>query len=219
MDDFLSLSEARRSVRSFYPNPVQFDDILYLIRCAMLAPSAGDIQPWEFIVITDKETQKKVVSYCPKQEFMYSAPVLLVVIENVERAESYYGSLAHEWCLSSCAAAVENLLLAAAEKGLGACWVTSFVQETVKEVLGIPADRNIVALVPVGYSGDTPDPKVLPAMEQIVFFNGYGNQITDFDMVIKNYGGRFSSYRKKAGDELSVSFFEKVRSLFSGFKK
>ncbi len=115
MDIFTAL-HTRRSVRAFTEQPVSDDDIHALLDAAMAAPSAGNAQPWQFIIVDDKELLKAVPGINPYAGMAPNAPVSILVCGDLS-AEKYPG-----FWVQDCSAAIQNLLLAARGKGLGTVW-------------------------------------------------------------------------------------------------
>ena len=157
---FLDIQDAilkRRSIRSFTEEDVPEDTVRQIIEAGTLAPSAGNCQPWEFIIIRDKMTKQKLAQAALGQNFVYQAPVVLVVCANIKRSANRYGSRGQElYCIQDTAAAIENMLLMAVSKGLGTCWVGAFNEVLAKEVLELPVGIRPVAIIPLGHPAKSP---------------------------------------------------------------
>lgn len=119
MNPALDFVFRRRSVRSFLPDPVPPAIVQALLEAAMAAPSACNRQPWAFIVLTDPGQRAAVAALLPNGGFLARAPLGIVVLGDLGRAHA--GELSY--LLQDCAAAIQNLLLAAPALGLGACWL------------------------------------------------------------------------------------------------
>ncbi|KYH39232.1 MAG: hypothetical protein AYL30_000810 [Candidatus Hecatellales archaeon B24] len=147
----------RRSVRSFKPNPFPEEFLMKILDAGRWAPSAGNVQPWEFIVVREQKLKEGLSMAALHQTFIAEAPVVIVVCADLDRARGSYGLRGETlYCLQDTAAAVQNMLLAACSLGLGTCWVGAFDEEAVKAVLEIPERYRPVAIIPVGYPGETP---------------------------------------------------------------
>jgi nitroreductase len=110
-------------VRRYLRDPIPQETLEELLSAAISAPSAGNAQPWRFIVVRDQGLKGKLVEAAYGQEFLAEAPVVVVVCADLERARRAYKERGEKlYCLQDTAAAVENLLLAATAKGLGTCW-------------------------------------------------------------------------------------------------
>jgi len=168
----MELSEAirgRRSIRAFKPDDVSGNDVEELIEAATSAPSAGNIQPWEFIIVTKPEMKRKLVEAAWGQSFIEQVPVVIVVCANEDRSAQRYGERGKSlYCLQDTAAAIQNMLLTAYSSGLGTCWIGAFKEDRVKDVMKIPAGVKPVAIVPVGYPAASPSPRRKRPVEDIV---------------------------------------------------
>lgn len=142
--------KTRRSKRKFLPTPVPKGVIEDIIDCGRLAPSAVNIQPVEFIVVTKGEIRKKIAEMTDYGRFIAEAPVCIVIFS---RQTKYY--------LEDGSIASENILLAAHAHGLGACWVAGdkkLYAEKVRQLLGAPQNFKLITLIPLGYSKEEPKP-------------------------------------------------------------
>ncbi|MCW4035805.1 MAG: nitroreductase family protein [Candidatus Bathyarchaeota archaeon] len=147
----------RRSVRAFTSRDISEQEVELLVEAACLAPSAGNLQPWEFIVVRDPATKGRLVDAAHGQSFIREAPVVFVVCAVPRRSASGYGSRGRElYCLQDTAAAVQNLMITARENGLGSCWVGAFDERRASAALGLPDWARPVAIVPVGYPAESP---------------------------------------------------------------
>lgn len=123
-----------------------------MLESAHLAPSAGNLEPWKFVVVRRDDLKEELAQAAHGQDFLASAPVSIVVCADPARSASQYGERGAElYCLQDTAAAVQNLLLTATAYGLGSCWVGAFDEKQVKETLGLDDNLRPVAIVPVGY--------------------------------------------------------------------
>jgi len=125
----------RHSIRSFSDKKLPADLIYEMIEYANLAPSAGNLQAREFIVVDDPEVKKRLSDAALDQEFIAEAPVDIVVCVHLDRI-SPYGKRGKElYCLQDAAAAVEHILLLAVNYGLVTCWVGAFDENMVSKIL------------------------------------------------------------------------------------
>ncbi|MFX1519064.1 MAG: nitroreductase family protein [Promethearchaeota archaeon] len=146
----------RRSIRSFTGDDVSEETLRQIIEAGILAPSAGNCQPWEFIIVRDKATKQKLAEVALGQRFVSQAPVVIVVCANIKRSTNRYGSRGQElYCVQDTAAAIENMLLMAVSKGLGTCWVGAFNEVLAKDVLVLPVGIRPVAIIPLGHPAET----------------------------------------------------------------
>jgi len=156
MDVFETIRD-RRSIRSFTDKHVQDNTVNELINLAQWAPSAGNKQARDFIIIRDDKPKKKLSLAALDQEFIEEAPVVVVVCANEERSSLRYGERGRTlYCILDAAAAVQNLLLAVHSLGLGGCWIGAFSDSEVKAVLNLPRFLRPIAIIPIGYSFEKP---------------------------------------------------------------
>ncbi|MFQ5867683.1 MAG: nitroreductase family protein [bacterium] len=140
--------KTRRSKRKFLPKPISKEVVEDIIDCGRLAPSAVNIQPVEFIVVTKGQIRKRIAEVADRGRFIADAPVCIAVFS---RQTKYY--------LEDGSTASENLLLAAHARGLGACWVAGDKKpyaEKVRQLLGAPQEFRLISLIPMGYSDEQP---------------------------------------------------------------
>jgi nitroreductase len=150
--DALTALRTRRSIRRYTAAPVADATVTECLRAAMSAPSAGNQQPWQFIVIRDRALREAIPTFHPFADMVPNAPVAILVCGDLDR-ERYAGYWAQD-----CAAATQNLLLAAHAQGFGAVWVGVYPKEDrvtrLQALLGLPARVIPFALVPIGVPGE-----------------------------------------------------------------
>jgi len=174
MDVFTAIKE-RRSCRNFLPEPVNEDDIVKILEAAIWAPSPLNGQPWEFIVITNSDVKEKILTEgerCRDEafeksgwkwmkrypvDFLRSAPVIIAVLGDPGKsgADMFLegGGMAYQ---HACAAAVQNMHLAAHALGLGSLWYTLFDKKIMGDILGADPTKVPLALVCIGKPGADP---------------------------------------------------------------
>jgi nitroreductase len=173
LDVFEAIKE-RRSVRVYADEKVSDNDVERLIEAARWAPSAGDIQPWEFVIVKDTETKRKLSDATLNQTFIQKAPVVIVVCADVTRSSRGYGSRGeHLYSIQDTAAATENILLAAQELGLATCWVGAFRENEVAKAVKAPKNMKPVAIVPVGHPAEKPVAPQKRLVNEIVHYETF----------------------------------------------
>lgn len=175
MDVFEAIQK-RKSVRSYKPKPVPVDILRKVLEAARLAPSAGNNQPWHFIVVTDPDKRRKIARGCRFGRFLAESPVVIVGCGDQRASPRWY---AIDTCI-----AMENLVLAATGEGLGTCWIGLFNEKEIREMLKIPSHLKVVALLALGYPREKTDilaklthlirPK--KKLKKIVHFEEYGKK-------------------------------------------
>jgi nitroreductase len=149
----------RRSVRSFLPKPVESDKIERILRAGMEAPSAHNRRPWEFIVITDKDSREAIAGMSPYAKMVPSAAAAIAVCVNLDLGEA--GNAADTWWVQDLSAATENILLQIVEEGLGGVWLGWYPDK--ERVAAFSArfslPHNIVpfSVIALGYPDKTPE--------------------------------------------------------------
>lgn len=153
MDAFEAMRK-RHSVRAFDPaRDVSPEQVEELLRCACLAPSAGNVQPWRFVVVRDAAVKAALAAAALGQGFLAAAPVVIAVCADLDAHAASYGKRGVElYAVQDTAAATQNLLLAAVALGLGTCWVGAFREDEAARALRLPAGIRPLALVAVGYA-------------------------------------------------------------------
>lgn len=156
MEVFESI-QRRKSVRGYAPTPVPKEKLERILEAARLAPSAGNVQPWYFIVVTDAEKRKRIAKSGRFARFLVESPIVIVGCGNSKASP--------KWHVIDVAIAMQNMVLAATGEGLGTCWIGSFDEELVRELLKIPEHFKVVALLAIGYPR-----RKLDLMAKIVHF-------------------------------------------------
>jgi nitroreductase len=150
----LQAIKTRRSIRKFLDKPVPVEVIRDLLEAAMFAPSAGNEQPWQFIVLDERSLLDAVPRICPTASMCRHSPVAILVCSD-SSLEKYPG-----FWVQDCSAAVENMLLAAHALGLGAVWAGIYpLKERIgdfKALLSLPEEITPFALVALGYPDELP---------------------------------------------------------------
>ena len=146
----------RRSIRAYTQEPVTDAQVEALLRAAMAAPSAGNQQPWRFVVVRDKRTLTAITEVHPYSKMLPGAPVAILVC-----GDPGAGKWPQYW-EQDCAAATENVLIAAEQLGLGSVWLgvhpLAERVEGVRRLLGIPESIVPFALLPVGWPAERKEP-------------------------------------------------------------
>jgi nitroreductase len=170
--DFWQVIEERHSVRDFDAvHDVQPEMVQRILEAAIRAPSAGNCQPWHFVVVRGEQTRGLLAEAAYEQWFIAEAPVVIVVCADPARSAWRYGSRGVQlYCLQDSAAATEHILLAATALGLGACWVGAFDERAASKALGLPASLRPVAIVPIGYPTAHPHQTSRRSLNEVVTF-------------------------------------------------
>ena len=152
----------RRSIRRYKSKPVPDDVLKNILEAGRLAPSADNIQPWHFIVVTAPEI-KRELSGGMWRGFIKDSAFTIVGC----------GDKTNKWSTVDVAIALENMVLAAEAQEVGSCWIGVFEEEEIKKLLGIPGNLKVVALVAFGYPAEKLNPRNKKSLETIVHYNRF----------------------------------------------
>lgn len=147
--DFFETIRKRKSVRSYLQTPISKQMLVKILDAARLAPSAINKQPWHFIIVEDKDKRAQIAKGCGYGKFLAESPVIIVGCGD-KRASP-------DWHVVDTTTALEHIVLAATALDLGTCWIGSFDEEEVREMLRIPERLEIIALIALGYPRKTFD--------------------------------------------------------------
>ena len=143
------------SVRHFRQADIPEATITRLLEAACWAPSAGNLQPWFFYVVTNKALKEQLAGACYDQEQVREAPVVIVVMADPAKSNERYAERgAQLYCLQDTAAAIQNLLLAAEGLELGACWVGALDEIRIQRLMEAPPRYRAVAIICLGHSAE-----------------------------------------------------------------
>jgi len=164
--EFSDVVKRRRSIRKYKETPVPKESIMKVLEAARLAPSAGNRQPWHFIVVTDKSTKARLAG---SQRWAADAPAIILGLADVEASP--------DWHINDLALAFEHAILAATDLGLGTCWMGQMYRDgEIKKMLSIPEKMKVVAITPVGVPDENPQIKSRKTIEEIVSWERYGGR-------------------------------------------
>jgi nitroreductase len=173
MDVFEAIKK-RRSIRAFKGGDVSPETVEKLVEAARWAPSAGNIQPWEFIIVRKPEIKKRLAEAALSQAFIEEAPVVIVVCADENRSAIGYGVRGKTlYCIQDTAAAIQNIHLTALSLGLSTCWVGAFKEEEARQILNVPRGVRPVAIIPVGYADESPSPRKRRPINEIVHYETF----------------------------------------------
>ena len=167
----------RRSIRKYKDKKIEREKLGIIIDAARWAPSAGNRQPWDIIVVENPETKKQIAEAALRQWWMESAPIFLVVCINRKLAESTYGKRGLElYAVQSTASAINNMLLAAYSEGLGTCWVGAFEEDKVGEILECEEHIRPIAIITLGYPDEKPKAPIRYEISDFTYTEKFGKQ-------------------------------------------
>ena len=158
--EFKEVIAARRSIRKYKSKPVSKTKLLTLQKALRTAPSGANRQDFAFIFVTDPEKRARIAAEAGHQDFLTQAPVLVAGV--CGQGGSF-----------DVAIAVDHMILAATDQGLGTCWVGWFEREPVKRILGIPQAKEVPILVAIGYADEKPDARARKPLDKLIMKDAY----------------------------------------------
>lgn len=153
--DFLTLAKRRFSVRQYRPDPVPEEKLKYVLEAGRIAPSAVNYQPWRFLVFRQKE-KLEILHTLYHREWFREAPVVIVILADHQR--SWRRKEGKDHADIDVAITADHMTLAAADIGLGTCWVCNFDKEKTIHALQLPEHLEPVVFLPLGFTDQVPDP-------------------------------------------------------------
>jgi hypothetical protein len=166
--DCMDAIKERRSIRRFKETPLGTEIIDELLSLAQMAPSAGNLQSRDFVVVTDKITKKKLMAAALDQSFIEQAPVVIAFVANIARASRKYGSRGELYSIQDATASLMTLIIAAQSMGISSCWVGAFDDLAVSEILSLPFNTKPIAIVPLGFADEVPVPQERMELSKLV---------------------------------------------------
>lgn len=168
---FLAIAKSRYSVRSFEDKEVEKEKLLQVLEAGQIAPSAVNFQPIHLIVVTEQAEKEKLYQTY-KRDWIKEAPVIIVACG--DHKTSWNRKDGKDHADIDVAIAVDHMSLAAVDLGLGSCWVCAFDAELCHELLELPENLEVVALLPLGYpKGEKPGELRRKKLEELVSWERY----------------------------------------------
>ncbi|MCY3414448.1 MAG: nitroreductase family protein [Candidatus Heimdallarchaeota archaeon] len=164
-------------MRSLSEKPVEREKLEKLLNSARWAPSAGNQQPLEIIVVEDPAIKERMNEATGNQGFFVKAPYVLVILNNPKNTINRYKERGRTlYQFQDTAAAIQNILLHAVELGLASTWIGAFYEDKISEIFNIPDDVRPVAILPIAYPNDDPKGPGRKPIEEIIHRNTYGSK-------------------------------------------
>lgn len=163
--EFRELIERRFSVRSYKSDPVEDEKLERVLAAARLAPSAANRQPYQFLVVHTQDRRDEM-QHIYNRDWFLEAPIVIFACGLID--EAWLREDGKSYLDVDVSIAMDHLILAAANEGLGACWIGSYDEEAVRAILGIPDRVRIVAMTPLGYPAIEAEPKERKTLAELV---------------------------------------------------
>lgn len=209
--------QERRSIKKFLDIPVEQDKLGILLEAGKMAPSAGNIQDWRFIVIRNKDTIEGVARACLNQMWIARAPAMIVVGSKHEKSDYYYREKSDFFTTQTCSAAAMSMILAAQDIGLSSTWVSAFNEDELKDVLGMPGNVKPHVVIPLGYGDEIVPLPPKYNIEYMTYLERWGNKLKDADWTLQNYNYLGRAIDKGEGFFTWIS--NVVKDIISKFQK
>jgi len=165
--------KTRRSIRKYKEEPIPEEHLKQILEAARLAPSAGNKQPWRFVVVKDEATRGKLGEVARQQKWISDAAVIVAALAMDPKNPEVY----EKWAERDVMTAVEHMVLAAWELGYGSCWIGAFTEEKVKELLAVPEGMKVIALLPIGVPNVEPGERGRKGFKELFHGEKYGNPL------------------------------------------
>ncbi len=179
----MDVSEAirkRRSIKRYLDIPIEWEKIGSILDSGRLAPSAGNLQPWKFLVVTNPEGRKKIAESCFQQYWMQSAPVHIIICAELNKMNRFYGVRGERlYSVQSCAVAAENMLLEAVNQGLAGSFISAFDEEMIKRHFKMPDFARPQVVLTIGFAGEEVPSPPKYTLNDVVHVESYGSKMTD----------------------------------------
>lgn len=230
--DAIECIMTRRSIRKFMDVDVEKTKLGIIFEAGAHAPSSGNIQNWKFFLIRRQDLKHKIASACMQQYWIETAPVILVIASEPDKASRYYGLRGERlYSIQNVAAAAQNMILTTHALGLATCWVGEFDEDAIKRTINMGHKFRPNVILPIGYADEiVPEPMRL-RIENLVIFedqrgggNGGGGRIEDLDWAVWDYNvlGRAINKAEESSKKFSSTgkkFFDKVKKKFKDTNK
>jgi nitroreductase len=178
LENICSIIKKRRSVRKYQQKEVSDKLIEKILDSAACAPSAGNYQPWEFIVVRNQSLKNDLAEASYNQKWIAEVPVLIVACVNNRLAGAVYGERGLRlYGIQAVAAAIQNILLVAESLGLGTCWVGAFSEIMVSRIMQCPEYARPCAIITLGYPAETPSHPPKQDMREYVHCEVFGETL------------------------------------------
>ena len=159
---------SRRSIRKYKDKPIPSGKLETIFDMARLAPSAKNLQPWEFIVVQEANARKKIAEGCKYGRFLSGCSAIIVGCGDAQ--------LSPKWSATDAFIAMEHIALAAVEEGLGTCWIGAFNENEIRSLLGMPENLKVVALMALGFPDESPESRSRKALTEIISYEKWGDR-------------------------------------------
>ncbi len=169
----------RKSCRTYKDQKVSWELIGEILDAATYAPSAGNLQNWRFVVVTDEKKKEDIAIFCLRQMWMVQAPVIIVICNERDKVLAAYPNRGELYSVQNCALAAQNIMLKAEDLGLRTCWIGAFDTRAIQRTLKLPENIIPEMILTLGY-GDEPGKEFYrEPIDKITYFDEWGKKKLD----------------------------------------
>lgn len=204
----------RVSTKNYLDKNVPNDVLGLILEAGSLAPSAGNLQNWKFIIVKDPEKKQEISVAAKNQNWMNQASVFIVVCNDKDIITSMYGKRGELYSSQDCAIAAQNIMLKTVDLGLASCWIGSFDEEAVRRILKIPENVNPELILTIGYPAEETQNINREPLKGITFFEEWGKNVDE--KTLFPLGQTTEQFIKSISKEEfdKKSLIEKFKSMF-----
>ena len=195
----------RRSVKEFKHKIISEGDISEIVNSGQYAPSSGNIQNWEFLVIKDVDKIEEVSKLCKRGRWISKSDFLVLILNDRQEVKKHFSKIGEKWSIQNCACAAYNMLLKATDLKIGSCWVGDYDEKKLKELLVIPDKLDVDAVLVFGHSNEEKQFS-RDDIRSKVHYNLYNKKNKDIFPLESNVKLK---KKKKKGKSIITSFFPK----------
>jgi len=163
--DLLEAIHGRRSIRKYKKNPVEDEKLQKVLEACQVAPSSHNGQPWEFIIIKQKETLKAISKESAYGQFLANVPMGVAIVLDPKESQTFH--------MVDGGILTQNFALAAHALGLATCWVGTMNRDKAKEMLNIPKEKILLTVLPLGYPDEQPPPRPRKPLKDLLHQEKY----------------------------------------------
>jgi nitroreductase len=186
--DFFEAVKSRRAIRAFQNRPVDEEKMNRIIEAVNLAPSAGDLQAYEIVVVKDSRCKRELAKAAGGQSFVSEAPVCLVFLAYPERSSRKYGRRGSGlYCIQDATIAAAYAQLVVTALGLASTWVGAFDEGAVAKVVEASRSKRPIAILPIGYGRETPEITPRRRISEIVSSEASGKPYSSFSFTDESF--------------------------------
>lgn len=184
--DFYKVLETRTSIKKFKSDQIKEESIGKMINAAMLSPSWKNNTSYKFIIVDDQRIREKLGETINNdtedaQNAINDAPLTVVVVGNPSESGQINGK---DFYLVDAAIAMEHFILAATNEGYGTCWMASFDENKIKNILGIPKEYKVIALTPIGVTEEAKNHYPMKPVDSHIYLNNWENEYSHKNLVM-----------------------------------